>query len=84
MPALPHRSVFKTWVIADESITGTNFVAGANEPGFHLKTSTARAIYSRAGYRYRSGNDDDPAQLRAIAAHIARHRADIFKLGTKY
>jgi len=75
-------------VIADESITtGTNFVAGANEPGFHLKNvNYPRDFTAEQVTDIALAQDDDPCPncgqpLRTSRGIEAGH---IFKLGTKY
>ena len=75
-------------VIADDSIlTGNNFVAGANEPGYHLKNvNTPRdfSVDKVADIALARDGDACPQCGSSLVAARGIEAGHMFKLGTKY
>lgn len=75
-------------VVADDSIqSGSNFVAGANEPGFHLKNVNYPRDFDAdtiADIALARDGDPCPRCGSALEAASGIEVAHVFKLGTKY
>jgi len=77
-----------THVVADDSIrTGTNFVAGANEPGFHyINANYPRDMRADQVADIAMAREGDRCAVCGGPLHVTRgiEMGHVFKLGTKY